>query len=284
MAGQQMTMLAEDAAPVTAVGSSRRSRLGDGALRFLREQLAVSLVALAVGAAIWQLVAVVTHAAWLPTFWAVLSKTGELLGDPALRSALAESLNDVLIGYAISVFLGGGIGIAMGMSRNVDWALRYYLDLLLFVPPIITAPIFLIIFGLSKTTLLAVIVVFSATVIAVNCKAAVEGVDKSLGDVSRVFGANAMQRIVRVELRAALPLIFTGLHLGVGRAVKGMIIGQLFLAVVGLGAYQARFQQSFDAEGIWSIALLVVAAALVLSWAVQFVDGLVNHWAYGGSS
>lgn len=282
MAGSTMTTLAQDAATIAAVASTRRSRLGQAALRFLREQLLVNLTALAVGAALWQLVATAVHAVWLPTFWAVVSNTGQLLGEPALRSALAESLSDVLIGFAISVVLGGVTGAGMGLSRTVDSALRYYLDLLLFIPPIITAPIFLIIFGLSKATLLAVIVVFSATVIAVNAKAAVEGVDKSLGEVSRVFGANAMQRILLVELRAALPLIFTGLYLGVGRAVKGMIIGQLFIAVIGLGAYEARFQQSFDAEGIWSIALLVVAAALLFSWAVQFVDGLVNHWAYGG--
>jgi NitT/TauT family transport system permease protein len=155
---------------------------------------------------------------------------------------------------------------------------------MLFIPPIVTAPIFLIIFGLSKTTLLAVIVVFSATVIAVNCKAAVEGVEQNLVEVSRVFGAGRLQRLFRVELRAALPLVFTGLYLGIGRAVKGMIIGQLFIAAIGLGAYEARFEQAFDAEGIWSIALLAVVASLVLSWAIQFVDGLANHWAYGGNT
>jgi NitT/TauT family transport system permease protein len=265
MAGPGVTGVVGEAPPAVTAEASPRSRLGAAALRFLRQQLGVNLLALAVGAVIWQVVALLVDAPWLPTFSAVVSHTVELLGDPALQTALGDSVVDVLLGYAISVVIGGTIGIGMGLSRNVDWALRYYLDLLLFIPPIITAPIFLIIFGL-------------------NCKAAVDGVDRSLGEVSRVFGATTRQRVVGVELRAALPLIFTGLYLGVGRAVKGMIIGQLFIAVIGLGAYEARFQQSFDAEGIWSIALLVVVTALVLSWIVQFVDGLVNHWAYGGDS
>lgn len=270
--------------PAVEARSGRLSRLARAALRFVRQQLLVNVVALVVGGLVWQLIAVVVDAPWLPTCWAVITHTRDLLDDPALRSAFGESVGDVLLGYGISVLLGLIIGVGMGISQYVDWALRVYLELLLFVPPIVTAPIFLVIFGLSKTTLLAVIVVFSATVIAVNAKAAVEGVDESLREVSRVFGAGPLRRIALVDLRAALPLIFTGLSLGVGRAVKGMIIGELFIAVIGLGAFEARFEQAFDAEGIWSIALLVVVSSLVLSWVVQFIDGLVNHWAYGGSS
>ncbi|MDT4894303.1 MAG: NitT/TauT family transport system permease protein [Pseudonocardiales bacterium] len=286
MAGQPLTVVTREQPDAVARPNERgrAARLGQAAVRFLREELLVSLAALAVGAAVWQLVAIAIDAAWLPTFWSVLSNCHDLLGDAKFRAALGDSLYDVLVGYGISVLLGGIVGIGMGLNRYVDWALVYYLDLLLFIPPIVTAPIFLIIFGLSKTTLLAVIVVFASTVIAVNCKAAVESVDDSLREVPRVFGAGRVQTVLRVQLRAALPLVFTGLYLGVGRAVKGMIIGQLFIAVIGLGAYEARFEQAFDAQGIWSIALVVVVAALVLSWVVRFVDGIVNHWAYGGST
>ncbi len=254
-------------------------RLARAGLLFLRDDVLVSLAAILLGVVFWQLLALLIDAAWLPTFTGVLATCAELFQDRAFRSALWESLGDAVLGYAISVVLGGLAGVAMGLSRYVDWALVYYLDLLLFVPPIVTAPIFLIIFGLSKTTLLAVIVVFSATVIAVNCRTAVAQVDPSLLDVSKVYGATRAQTLRRVILPAASPLIFTGLYLGIGRAMKGMIIGQLFIAVIGLGAYEARFQQAFNAQGIWSIAVIVIAASLVLSWIVKFVDSLVNHWA-----
>jgi NitT/TauT family transport system permease protein len=264
----------------SAVG--RRQRLRRRLVGFLREELLVGLLAIAVGAVLWQLVAVLLDAAWLPTFLAVMANSAHLLGDHAFRAALLDSMADVGAGFGISVLLGGVGGVAMGLSKYVDWALVYYLDLLLFIPPIVTAPIFLIVFGLSKTTLLAVIVVFSATVIAVNCRTAVSQVDEQLVDVSRVFGGNRRHTLVRVVLPAALPLMFTGLHLGIGRAVKGMIIGQLFIAVIGLGAFEARFEQAFDARGIWSVAVIVVALALVMGWLVKLVDSLVNYWAHGG--
>lgn len=138
MAGQSLAGLttAPPAPPEQAgrEGRSHAARFGRAAWRFLRDELLVSVTALIVGAALWQMIAILVDASWLPTFWSVLSNCRELLADPAFRSALGESLYDVLIGYGISVGLGGIIGIGMGLSRYVDWAFVYYLDLLLFVP------------------------------------------------------------------------------------------------------------------------------------------------------
>lgn len=257
---------------------------GQAVVAFLRRDVLAAVAALALGGIVWEIVAGPLHAAWLPTFSSVLGRTGELFGDPQFRQAILDSVRDVIVGYAVAVVLGIAAGTAMGLSRHADAALKYYLDLALFVPPIIMAPVFLIVFGLSSATLLAIIVVFSASVIAVNTRAAVAGTDAMLRDVAQVFGASRRQEILRVVLPGATPLIFVGLHLGIARAVKGMIIGQLFLAVVGVGAFEARFQQAFDAAGIWSIALVVVAVSLLLGWVVKFVDGVVNYWAYGGLS
>ena len=261
--------------------ASKRRQILAAAARFVRRELLTSIVALLVGALLWQLVAVGSRAPWLPTFTAVVSSSLRLLGHSNFRDALRSSVADTAVGYAISVVLGGVAGIAMGLSKLVDAALKQYLNLLLFVPPIVTAPIFLVIFGLSRSTLLAVIVVFSATVIALNCKLAVAQTGTERLDVAAVFGATRWQRLTRVVMPGAMPLIFTGLYLGVGRAVKGMIIGQLFIAVIGLGAFEARFEQSFDAVGIWSIALIVIVLSLTLAWIVRFIDSVVNYWAYG---
>lgn len=268
--------------PGTAALSRPRGHLSGSVASFVRRDLGRSLLAIAVGAVLWQLLATALHAAWLPSFSAVVSQSLPLLAKQGFRGALLGSLENLAVGYLVAVVLGVSSGVAMGLSRMVDSALKHYLNLLLCVPPIVTAPIFLIIFGLSKATLLAIIVVFSATAIAVNCRVAVLKTEPQLREVASVFGATGVQAIQLVVLPGALPLIFAGLHLGMGRAVKGLIIGQLFLAVVGLGAFEARFQQAFDATGLWCIALVVVVISLILSWAVKLLDGIVNYWAYGG--
>ncbi|MBB5790209.1 ABC transporter permease [Jiangella mangrovi] len=250
---------------------------------YLRRDVVTSLVALAAGAVVWELAARVLRAEWLPTFSAVVQRIGDLTGDPRFTDAVVESLRQVVVGYLIAVVLGVGVGVAMGLNAYVDTALKYFLDLALFVPPIIMAPVFLIVFGLSDTTLLSIVVLFASTVIAVNTRAAVAGAELQLRDVGRVFGAGRWTVIGRIVLPAALPLIFVGLHLGIARAVKGMIVGQLFLAVIGIGALSARYQQAFDATGTWSVAVVVIGMSLLLSWLIKIVDVLANNWAYGGA-
>jgi NitT/TauT family transport system permease protein len=64
-----------------------------------------------------------------------------------------------------------------------------------------------------------------------------------------------------------------------GRAVKGMIIGELFVTVVGLGALERRSSSSFDAVGMWAIGLVVIGLAVVCMWLVQALDRAIDRWA-----
>lgn len=267
------------AGPAVVTGARGRAAVLD----YLRRDVVTSLVALAAGAVVWELAARTLRAEWLPAFSAVAERIGTLSGQSQFRDAVVESLRQVVAGYLLAVVLGVAVGTAMGLNVWVDRALKYFLDLALFVPPIVMAPVFLIVFGLSDNTLLSIIVLFASTVIAVNARAAVQGAELQLRDVGRVFGAGRWTVIGRIVLPAALPLIFVGLHLGIARAVKGMIVGQLFLSVIGIGALSARYQQAFDATGTWSVAVVVIAMSLLLSWLIKIVDVLANNWAYGGA-
>lgn len=266
-------------APAAAGGHRRWTKaLGE----FVRTDVLATVIGLLVAALVWQVVAIVADATWLPTFATIVRRVGDLLGRTDFRSQLLHSIASMLIGYALAVAVGLAVGMAMGMSRLARYAFSIYVDILLFIPPVVVTPIFFSIFGLSNSSVLAVIFIFAAPVIASTSKVALMTVDRDIIDAASSFGATRWQMTRLVVFRAALPMIFTGLHLGIGRAVKGMIIGQLIIAVVGIGAFEARFEQAFDSAGLWSIAVLVVLVAVVFSWCVHFADRVVNAWAYVG--
>jgi len=259
-----------------------RRRWTAALLEFVRVDIRATIVGLLVGAVVWQLVALALDKNWLPTFTTIAGRVGDLLADSAFRSELLSSVTSMLVGFALAVLVGLAVGMAMGLNTLARYAFNIYVDVLLFIPPVVVTPVFFAIFGLSNSSVLAIIFIFSAPIIAATTKSALMTVDRGIIDAAASFGANRRQSAFLVVFRAALPMIFTGLHLGIGRAVKGMIIGQLILAVVGIGAYEARFQQAFDSVGLWSIAVIVVAVAIIFSWVVHFVDRLVNAWAYVG--
>ncbi|MQA76743.1 MAG: ABC transporter permease subunit, partial [Solirubrobacterales bacterium] len=118
--------------------------------------------------------------------------------------------------------------------RWLERALDPYVYMFLTAPTVVFVPIYFSLFGLSRWAIVALIVQYAVFIVIVNTITAVQTVDAELVEMARVYGAKSEQVIVRkVLLRAALPLIAAGLRLGLGRAVKGMINGEILIAVVG---------------------------------------------------
>ena len=72
---------------------------------------------------------------------------------------------------------------------------------------------------------------------------------------------------------------FAGIRLGVGRAVKGMINGEMLIAFVGLGALAQRYGAQFDAAKVFAIAMVVLIIGLVSNALVQMLDNRLTRWA-----
>jgi NitT/TauT family transport system permease protein len=66
------------------------------------------------------------------------------------------------------------------------------------------------------------------------------------------------------------------------RGVKGMIKGEMFIALTGLGALLRRYGSRFDAERVFAILLVVIGVALICSFAVQTVERRVTAWTEEG--
>lgn len=230
-------------------------------------------------AVLWQVTSNVVDAPWLPSFTEALARVGELIESGTLGPILASSITNLLVGYAIAVVLGVSLGSAMALSRKAHYAFRWLVHALLFVPPVLYAPLVLAFLGFSDASLIGVIVSFSAFVITVNTETAIKEVESELREMAFSFGANRRQLLREVILAGAMPQIFAGLRLGMARAVKGMIVGELFVTVVGLGALERRYTSSFDAVGVWAIALVVIGLAVLCLWTVQFIDRVINWWA-----
>src|SRR5207247_4957761 len=157
----------------------------------------------------------------------------------------------------------------MGRYRYVEKALDVYVHALFVCPSIIFAPIFFAIFGLSDAARIAIIVVYSMFVIVINTATAIRTVDPALVEMGRSFGCSERLIFTRILLPASLPLVFAGIRLGMGRAVKGMINGEMLIAFVGLGAVAQRYGAQVDAAEVFALAMVFPLLGLVLSWLVK---------------
>ena len=238
----------------------------------------VEALSLVGGLLLWQIAGVLGHQQWLPPLSEVLAKIAGLWTGGELQAPLIESLINLVVGYAISITVGVSLGALMALFPKVNYGLRLYVNGLLMAPSIVMAPIFFVFFGLSRWTLISVILLYTIVYVIVNTYTAVTEVSPSLREMARCFGASRSQVFFQVTTRAAGPLLMAGLRLGLARSLKGMINGELFVAVVGLGALDETFDGAFDVPGILAIALVVIAVAVVTLAILQVMERRVNAW------
>jgi NitT/TauT family transport system permease protein len=170
----------------------------------------------------------------------------------------------------------------MGRSRRVECALDAVLVGMLASPKLLFIPVLYAFFGVSRNAQIAVIFLSGVFVIAANTMSAIQTVDRTLVEMARAFGASRRQLFWKVLLPGSLPLTMAGLRLGMGRSITGMITGEMFITMFGLGAELRRYGSRFDAAAVFAILLVVVAVALVCIQGVRAAERRLMRWA--GSS
>lgn len=261
---------------MTAVAGTRRSSAGRSALRLV--DAVPQTTALLAGAVIWEVAARILQVRFFPPLSDVLARLWTLTVDGEILGSLSASMLNLLIAFTVSVAAGIAIGLLMGASRRIDAALDIYVNAGLTAPSLVFAPVFFSIFGLSRMSIVAVIITYTVFIVVVTTKDAVRGVPVELREMARCYGSSEPQMYVKIVLPAALPLIMAGVRLGAGRAVKGMVNGEMFISVVGLGALIMNAGRTFDAETVLAVLIVVVLVSFLLVRILQVVDRRLNGW------
>ena len=108
----------------------------------------------------------------------------------------------------------------------------------------------MILFGFGQTTIVVTVVLFAIWIIVLDTRAGVRHISPSLIEMARSFGATPPSSTARSCSWAALPEILTGIRLGVIRGVKGVVIGQLLVSIVGLGELFELYSRNFLHRGV----------------------------------
>jgi NitT/TauT family transport system permease protein len=239
----------------------------------------VQIASLAAGALLWEVVfGYVLDIRFIPPLSDVARRFLEIWENGILPRAVADSLFALVVGYLISAIAGVLVGAAMVASTKVNQMLNIYINSMIVSPGIVLGPIFFLIFGLSQLTLIAIIIVFSFPFIVLNTSVAISQVPRDVREMARVMGASRLETFWLVTLRSAMPLLVAGLRIGMGRAVKGMFVGQLVVTVVGLGYLGLLYQGAFDAAGALAVGFTVVVIAICAIGLIQLLDKRVNWW------
>jgi NitT/TauT family transport system permease protein len=158
------------------------------------------------------------------------------------------------------------------LSRTLDYVLEPYINGFMSMPTSALIPVLMLIFGLGQTTRVVVVFLYGFFVIAVNTQAGLRQVDPVHAEMAKAFGARGFTYLRTVTIPTALPLMLTGIRLGISRSLKGMVNSETIISVTGIGALIIRFGRSFDVAGLYAVILIVIVLAVLLTSIIQIFE------------
>jgi NitT/TauT family transport system permease protein len=240
----------------------------------------LKLSVFAIAVAIWELFLSTSRNFLLPRFSEMARALFHLVfAEPRFWEALAVSNQALLLGYAISLLMGVPLGLIAGRLRWTDRLINPYVGVLLVMPVAPLIPIVIIALGLGLAARVFIVVLFAFVFIAVNARAGVRGVESSLIEMAKSFGASEIQIWRRVVVPGALPAIFAGMRIGLGRAITGMVMVELLLVASGLGRLLLEYSGRMQSDMVFATVLAVIVEALALLSAMQIVERRLARWA-----
>jgi ABC-type nitrate/sulfonate/bicarbonate transport system permease component len=170
-----------------------------------------------------------------PSFSQTFLALGRMTLDGSLIRAYASTLQPLVIGVAISATLGIGAGVAMGLSRSVEWLTLPLLVIAQAAPMAAIIPMITYVYGIGLTAKVLAVTVLAVPVIAMNSYMGIRNTSPSLLEMCRAFLGTRWQAVWKIVLPHAGGLIFAGLRLGVAMGFIGVVIAELLITPTGVG-------------------------------------------------
>lgn len=237
------------------------------------------MASLLIWAAVWEAVGRAGASFVIPPLSRIFARIVEIVPTESFAQALLITGKAFALGNLIAVAVGVPLGVLMGRSVIADRMLLPWVNLFLSAPLTALVPVIMVIFGLGQTTIVATVVLFAIWIIVLDARAGVRGISPSLVEMASVFGGNRWQLFSKIYIWAALPEILSGIRLGLIRAVKGVVIGQLLVSIVGFGRLFELYSSRFLMEHFWALLFVLFAFAFTLNEGLAWLERKVEYYA-----
>lgn len=205
----------------------------------------------------------------LPPASAVAVAAARELAGLSFYRHLAVTLGEVAAGFVLGAIPGVAAGLVFGARRILGAAADPYIAALATTPKIVFLPIVMLMAGTgpnSKVLLGALSAFFPVVIATVAGMRAIPAVFVRVG---RAFNLGPAQMVRMVYLPAlALPIV-TGLRLGLGVSIIGVLLGELKLSSVGLGFLARDYYDQYDFAALYAIVAIVFVLAALANGAMN---------------
>ena len=198
--------------------------------------------------------------------------------DGKLWLELGYTVAGTLISFVLGSVLALVLGLAFTRWPPVETAMDPYLTVINAMPRFALVPLFLLWFGLGLSSKIAMGTSLSFFIVLGNTVAGIRGVPQDFLILSRSLGATPRQLFFKVTLPSAVPVIFSGLRLGLIFSMLGVVGAEILAAEHGLGQTLAYLQSNFNMDGVMALLFLLAGLGMLVTKGMARLERWLLRW------
>lgn len=228
--------------------------------------------------------------------WEILSKIGvfpqhllpapssifvtlyHMASDGTLWSHLGITLFRLFAGFLLGVVVAVILGAAVGYLQKVESLLDPLIQAFRSIPSLAWVPLFILWMGIgepSKVVLIAVGVFFP---VYLNIVSGVQGVDRKLIEIGKIYHFSSIELIRKIILPASLPSFLVGLRSGLGLGWMFVVAAELMGASKGIGYLLVYGQNIYSPDLIISSIILFAVLGKITDSLLKNIELKALYW------
>ncbi|MET4783056.1 ABC transporter permease [Glaciihabitans sp. UYNi722] len=196
----------------------------------------------------------------------------------SLWSDTLVTLSATLIGFAIGSIAGTAAAFAISSISLLDRVLQPWISVLMSIPRVALAPLFLLWFGITQTSKIALAISIVFFMVLVTTASGMKTVSPDLISLTSAFHASPWQRFRTVLVPWCVPAIMAGLRLGVVTAVLGVVSSEIVASSSGLGQKIVLYGQNFNSAGVFAVLALLAIITTAMNAIIAWAEYLLLRW------
>ena len=201
-----------------------------------------------------------------------LCVSGEIYND------LYVSGIEFLGGYFLAVAVAIPFGILVGWYKRMSYIFDPFINAMNATPRVALLPLIIIWLGIGILSKVGIIFLGAVFSILINTRDGVKTTPANLLTAARSFGASEWLVFKTVVVPSTIPFILTGLRLAVGRALVGVLVGELYAATAGIGFMITVAGATFQTDKVFVGVLIFALSGMIATELITKIERRFDKW------
>ncbi|VVB77107.1 Binding-protein-dependent transport system inner membrane component [uncultured archaeon] len=202
-----------------------------------------------------------------------------LIANGTILHDSGVTIERTLVAFGIAVAVGIPVGLLLGFSSLAYEMFQPLVDFCRSVPSTALFPLFILFFGISDASLIAVVVFGAVFFLMLNAMYGVHNASIARRLFAKTLGATQLQVFFKVVLPDALPYVFVGLRQVISKVLIVVIVLEMtFIGTSGLGYRIYNYSMLYETPQMYAIIILVGLLGYVLNLVFIQLEKRTMHW------